>query len=558
MPKWSEAALSLKKDGLLVSIYIFILAKQREIGDRKEVGLCQNNHQATQHAWSSYGCSPVGFFLSLHEGLKHAFDAKNALHLQPPDQQTRNEEVVIFWLNIENERAELQIQQTQYQFIADRSISNNKAHDLIEEQKLDLISKRALDIETCVFRKRQTVETFSTTPNKILRTTNTEVESNNDTTFSEESVKTFDGCHQDTVETPPKSSESVSVDENDEKEDEEIFFELEELKKRFKSYSLNEWLVGTINVSSKFKEYQMQLIEKCNKGVKITWNDKYEILAFSSIIVLVRPCPYSTFTTYEWEQVVNTNPYAVKESILTSPLSSSLYEACSHVATGLDYDFVSYDKSDLGKKASRIFNNLKEDLSQASKTKITEDEHRFHFLDPLLKPFFCGGLKNYEVKLNKKVNGSLKRPDFSCRVDGITILNSEVKPLGCTSLQKDKDFTKVHLRSKKSINQLLNKKGGPNQSMFFLNMWDNLDSYFMDLQYDGIYRSWPWLSTKLVTEKSSFPLMVLTIYHLANMEEQVRRIANNYEERSGSFTPPDQMQYIIDEPNSPQLKALLR
>ena len=91
-------------------------------------------------------------------------------------------------------------------------------------------------------------------------------------------------------------------------------------------------------------------------------------------------------------------------------------------------------------------------------------------MDPLLKPFFCGGLKNYEVKLNKSVSGSLKRPDFSCRVDNITILNSEVKPLGHTPSQRNKDFVKVHLRSKKSINQLLNKKGGPNQSIFLLNM----------------------------------------------------------------------------------------
>lgn len=87
----------------------------------------------------------------------------------------------------------------------------------------------------------------------------------------------------------------------------------------------------------------------------------------------------------------------------------------------------------------------------------------------MLRPFFCGDAKNYTVRLDKSVKGSLKRPDFSCRVDEITILNSEVKPLGCTELQKSKDFVKVHLRSKKSINQLLDG-GGPNQSIILLNM----------------------------------------------------------------------------------------
>ncbi|CAJ0745319.1 14907_t:CDS:2, partial [Entrophospora sp. SA101] len=98
-----------------------------------------------------------------------------------------------------------------------------------------------------------------------------------------------------------------------------------------------------------------------------------------SIIVLIRPCPYSTFTTYEWDQVVNTNPYAVKKSILTGPLSPSLYEVCSHIAMGLDYNFVSNDESDLDNKASRIFNNLKEKLPLAPKSKITEDEHQFNY-----------------------------------------------------------------------------------------------------------------------------------------------------------------------------------
>ena len=66
------------------------------------------------------------------------------------------------------------------------------------------------------------------------------------------------------------------------------------------------------------------------------------------------------------------------------------------------------------------------------------------------------------------VNGK-QRPDFSCVIDDIAILNSEIKPLGYTQYRKDQDFVKVHLKGKKSINRLL-EKGGPNKSMAFLNM----------------------------------------------------------------------------------------
>ena len=52
----------------------------------------------------------------------------------------------------------------------------------------------------------------------------------------------------------------------------------------------------------------------------------------------------------------------------------------------------------------------------------------------------------------------------------------------------------------------------------FDNPGDDINSYFMDLQYYGMYRSWPLLATKLVTEKALFPLLVLTIFHLDKIE----------------------------------------
>ncbi|CAG8775090.1 7727_t:CDS:2, partial [Dentiscutata erythropus] len=65
-------------------------------------------------------------------------------------------------------------------------------------------------------------------------------------------------------------------DENDESESEAITRKLKRLKKRLESQSRNE---REINVSKKFKEFQIQLIENVINGrVKITWNDKYETL----------------------------------------------------------------------------------------------------------------------------------------------------------------------------------------------------------------------------------------------------------------------------------------
>ncbi|RHZ77046.1 hypothetical protein Glove_186g27 [Diversispora epigaea] len=343
-------------------------------------------------------------------------------------------------------------------------------------------------------------------------------------------------------------------DEGGESESETIVSNLDRLKKLLESQSKNEWIVDTINVSRKFKEYQMQLIEKVKKNaikeVEIKWNNKYEILALSSIIVLIKPCPYSTFTPYEWKKVIDTNPYAVKKSVWTNPFASSLSEVCNNIAMGLDDNFKSNDESNLSKKASRIFNNLK-DLTPAQK-KITDNEHRFNYLDPLLRPFFCGDSKDYKIRLDKSVKGLLKRKDFSCKINDIAILNSEVKPSGCTELQKNKDFVKVHLRSKNSINQLLNK-GGPNKSIILLNMGEDINSYFMDLQYYGMYRSWPFLGTKLVTEKALFPLLVLTICHLDKIEQQVQKIANEYSSRSSHHTL-EQIEYIIEDLSSSEFK----
>ena len=185
-----------------------------------------------------------------------------------------------------------------------------------------------------------------------------------------------------------------------------------------------------------------------------------------------------------------------------------------------------------------------DDVPIVAPRKTSEDEHRFRYLDPFLK-IFGGPYKNYKLRLNRTVNGSQKRPDFSCVVDEVPILNSEVKSIGYTELQRDKDYVKVHFRAKKTINTLIKNGGVPDQTIFFINMGmysisyhetflsfifviftnrsfeilgNTVESFIMDLEFEGIYRSWPFLKTKLVTDRQTLPLLAQTLSHFIALE----------------------------------------
>ena len=59
--------------------------------------------------------------------------------------------------------------------------------------------------------------------------------------------------------------------------------------------------------------------------------------------------------------------------------------------------------------------------------------------------------------------------------------------------------------------------------MFYLqnsfdNIGDTIESFVIDLAYDGIYRSWPCFKNKLTTDKGSLPLIVLTFSHFVMIE----------------------------------------
>ncbi|CAJ0747829.1 11345_t:CDS:2 [Entrophospora sp. SA101] len=230
-------------------------------------------------------------------------------------------------------------------------------------------------------------------------------------------------------------------------------------------------MVGTVNIFEKFKNYQRDLVSKIkNQKSKLTWNHTYEILTISSIMVITYPCPYKPFfTSTEWNEIMKSNLYKPCQPGLTKAISTSLLKASYNVLLNLDSELNLKD-NEIGDKCKRIFNNLKSDLPVIYDAKITEDEHHFHYLNPIIRPIFNDTHENYKLHLNKSVDGSLERPDFSCQVSKIPILNSKVKPVNCKSLRKNKDLVKTHLRSKESINKMIQQKGGPNESIIFLNM----------------------------------------------------------------------------------------
>ncbi|KAG9304596.1 hypothetical protein G9A89_020160 [Geosiphon pyriformis] len=265
----------------------------------------------------------------------------------------------------------------------------------------------------------------------------------------------------------------------------------------------------------------------------------------------------SLFTIQEWKEVTEDNPYTVQESSLSPDILSSLNEASFNHFLGMD-TYMEGGKSKLSRLVARSFNDLYHNTMNIAPIKLSEEEHCLNFLYPIVRPFF-GGEKEYDLVLNRSNAGSKKRPDLSCVVNGIPILNSEFKPFGSTSLQRMKDRLKVQLRARKSINQQLQSKGGPGKAVIFLNAGDLMESYSMDLKYDGLYRSWPFLTTRLVVDKTMLPLAGVAIHHLVSLEKHVESIAKDFKYRksySGNTTPTEQMSFMRKFPDSPQALPL--
>ncbi|CAJ0764953.1 21182_t:CDS:2, partial [Entrophospora sp. SA101] len=148
--------------------------------------------------------------------------------------------------------------------------------------------------------------------------------------------------------------------------------------------------------------------------------------------------------------------------------------------------------------AAQIFNGLRQTLPMTSPVKTTEDEHCNKFLNVYINNVFTAQ-KRYEVKFNCSLLESMQRPDFLCTIDDVPFLISEIKPLGTSPLLKKNDFKKAHLRAKDAVNQQLNKKYGPGKVVLLINAGNSLKSFIMD-QYNGMYRSWGYMTTKLATD----------------------------------------------------------
>ncbi|CAG8800270.1 21929_t:CDS:10, partial [Cetraspora pellucida] len=326
-----------------------------------------------------------------------------------------------------------------------------------------------------------------------------------------------------------KGQTDISTDENsefsstpltnstiDEADESVKINDIAKIEEQLKKVSRTEWRVGNINITQRFRQYQLSVVNKVKKGL-LKWDDTYEILALASIIVLSSPCPYpyEYFTFNEWSLITETNPYKIEETIIPPSVSANLHEAAKKVVIGKNV-FMNAEESSIGQTAARIFNEL----------------------------------------LDRSAAGSQKRPDFSCIVNNIPLLNSEIKPLGFTPLQKKKDFVKVNLRAKKSINQQLNLKGGPNKSVVFTNAGDVIESFIMDLSFDGIYSSWPFCKSRLVIDKASMPVIESTFCHFIALEAQTNKLAEDFISRRDPFTPPNQIMYGFtrENPDSPEIR----
>ena len=70
------------------------------------------------------------------------------------------------------------------------------------------------------------------------------------------------------------------------------------------------------------------------------------------------PCPYSTFTSSEWRQVLNSNPYKITRPILTDSLLTAFYKATNDFSLRLNCSFTLDDDNELSDKARRIFDYM--------------------------------------------------------------------------------------------------------------------------------------------------------------------------------------------------------
>ncbi|CAG8606437.1 18104_t:CDS:2 [Dentiscutata erythropus] len=268
--------------------------------------------------------------------------------------------------------------------------------------------------------------------------------------------------------------------------------------KKLKRPPQNEWIVNNINVTKRYREFQQEALEVLQRD-ELTWDNTQKILTLSSVILLAQSCPYPNhFTNEEWESITDTNPYKTHEQVMPATISQALHQSVIKHACGQD-SYMNLDRSHLSRLTLKIFNELRDNVPDLAPKKTTEYEHYSIFLQPYINNIF--------LKRNNEYNM------FTW------IVRLKTRNKGRISL---KDNIKAHLRAVEAINQQLSSRGKPGKSAIFLNSDANRENlnefltqnfsacnlliettgdvaqtYFVDLQFDGLYRSWPFYTTKL-------------------------------------------------------------
>ncbi|CAG8502674.1 20605_t:CDS:2 [Cetraspora pellucida] len=383
-------------------------------------------------------------------------------------------------------------------------------------------------------------------------------------------IETLDN-YNNKLETTDNHADGIEIVDDHEdmlEDDESLEFDFDSVVKSLQQEPINEKVHG-INVTRKFHEYQQEVLETL-KTTGLTWYNIYETF---------RNCPYPNFTEEEWQLITQTNKYTIHEPVIPSSVSTALHETVIKHLLGRD-SYMHADETPLSRAVARTFNELRENLPDLAPQRTSEDEHCCIFLNPYISSIFLKKNNNYEVQLNHAIKGTKQRPDLSCVVDNVPLLNSEIKPVKSHPLNKKKDFSKVHLQARKTINQQLTSKGVPGETAMLLNYdlffyteqsncylyllnhlleitGDIVQSYFMDLQFDGLYRSWPFLTTKLAIDEPSLPLIESNFAHFVALEKRVCELVKDYKRQRGPFTPPLQIRYMCSVPDSPQICNML-
>ncbi|CAG8518534.1 6129_t:CDS:2 [Acaulospora morrowiae] len=191
--------------------------------------------------------------------------------------------------------------------------------------------------------------------------------------------------------------------------DEEIKFDLVNVSMELNREPTVKWEVGSIDITGRFRKYQKDVFQKAvRQGFK--YENVYELLALSSIMVLCWPFPYPMFTSKEWKDITKTNPYTMSEPSLPAEISSSLRDTASKHLIGGDV-FMERGKTELNKMVALMLNDLYCCIPDVAPSKLFEEEHCNIFIYPISRSFNKSE-KDYKLKLNRANANSKIRPDL--------------------------------------------------------------------------------------------------------------------------------------------------